>query len=170
MTVKLIEAGDFVTREYPIEVNEFNIGRDYTCDLRLDHGRISRNHCRILKRGNRVLVEALYSTAGTAINNHVLDPSAPPTEVYDGDHLWVGPDHFQSLSRAAAKEPASPVDRPAPVARPHRPVEGGDLVNPLLRDVPATQSRAASKLLERLNEPPAPAPEEAPRSAPAPAA
>ena len=95
MTVKLIQAGDFVTREFPIKVDEFNIGRDYTCDLRLDHGRISRNHCRILKRGQRVLVEALYSTAGTAINNQVLDPSAPPTEVYDGDHLWVGPEHFQ---------------------------------------------------------------------------
>src|SRR3954452_5832341 len=117
MSVKLVQAGDFVTREIPVDADDFLIGREYTCDLRLDHGRISRNHCRILKRGNRVLVEALYSTAGTAINNRVLDPSAPPTEVYDGDHLGVGPEHFQFVFTGDPNEPASPVDRQPAVAR-----------------------------------------------------
>ena len=159
MTVKLIQAGDFVTREFPIKVDEFNIGRDYTCDLRLDHGRISRNHCRILKRGNRVLVEALYSTAGTAVNHQVLDPSAPPFEVYDGDHLWVGPEHFQFVFAADPGSGVEPSERPAVAGRP-RLAEGEELMNPLMKDVPATQSRVAHKLLERMSEPPPPEEEE----------
>jgi anti-anti-sigma factor len=167
MQVKLIQAGDFVTREFPIEVNEFNIGRDYTCDLRLDHGRISRNHCRILKRGNRILVEALYSTAGTAVNNQILDPSAPPTEIYDGDHLWVGPEHFQFVFTGDPNETAAPAERP-PSLKQHRPGEGEELSNPLMKDVPSTQSKVAHKLLERMSES-APA-EEAPKTTAAPAA
>jgi anti-anti-sigma factor len=158
VTVKLIQAGDFVTREFPIKVDEFNIGRDYTCDLRLDHGRISRNHCRILKRGNRVLVEALYSTAGTAVNHQILDPSAPPFEVYDGDHLWVGPEHFQFVFSADPGSPVEPSERPPTAGRP-RLAEGEELTNPLMKDVPTTQSRVAHKLLERMSEPP-PAEEE----------
>jgi anti-anti-sigma factor len=173
MSVKLIQAGDFVTREYPIVVDEFNIGRDYTCDLRLDHGRISRNHCRILKRGSRVLVEALYSTAGTAINNQVLDPSAPPKEVYDGDHLWVGPEHFQFVFTSDVDESSQPSER-STASRVPRPGEAGELVNPLLKDVPTTQSKVAHRILERMNEPeeatkspaePAPAPAPAPAAA-----
>ena len=152
MTVKLIQAGDFVTREFPIKVEEFNIGRDYTCDLRLDHGRISRNHCRILKRGNRILVEALYSTAGTAVNSQVLDPSAPPFEVYDGDHLWVGPEHFQFVFTPGTDDPAAG-ERPVPAGR-DRPGESEEVTNPLMKDVPATQSRVAHKLLERMSDPP----------------
>ncbi len=159
MTVKLIQAGDFVTREFPIKVDEFNIGRDYTCDLRLDHGRISRNHCRILKRGNRVLVEALYSTAGTAVNHQVLDPSAPPFEVYDGDHLWVGPEHFQFVFTADAGSAVESSERPPTAGRPRLP-EGEELTNPLMKDVPSTQSRVAHKLLERMSEPPPPEDEE----------
>jgi anti-anti-sigma factor len=151
MTVKLIQAGDFVTREFPIKVDEFNIGRDYTCDLRLDHGRISRNHCRILKRGNRVLVEALYSTAGTAVNNHILDPSAPPFEVYDGDHLWVGPEHFQFVFTPDGPGDVEPSPRPPTAGRP-RSAEGEEPSNPLMKDVPATQARVAHKLLERMTE------------------
>jgi anti-anti-sigma factor len=152
MSVKLVQVGEFATREFPIEVEVYNIGRDYTCELRLDHGRISRNHCRILKRGRRVLVEALYSSAGTAVNDHVLDPSAAPYEVYDGDHLWVGPEHFQFVIMVDDDEPRRPAEirKGAWTAR-QGAVDVPD--NPLLKDVPASQSRVASKLLERMNEP-----------------
>src|SRR3954467_565693 len=109
MSVKLVQAGDFATREIPVDADDFLIGREYTCNLRLDHGRISRNHCRILKRGKRVLVEALYSSAGTAINQKVLDPNLPPTEVYDGDHLWVGPEHFQFVFAADPNDPTQAI-------------------------------------------------------------
>src|SRR5690242_2809833 len=142
MSVKLIQVGDFVTREFPIQVEEYNIGRDYTCDLRLDHGRISRNHCRILKRGKRVLVEALYSTAGTAINQKVLDPNLPPTEVYDGDHLWVGPEHFQFVFTGEPDDPDRPADGARGPGRP-RPSSLEIPPNPLMKDVTSSQSRVA---------------------------
>jgi len=152
MSIKLIQVGDFVTREFPIEVNEFNIGRDYTCDLRLDHGRISRNHCRILKRGRRVLVEALYSSAGTAINQKVLDPNHPPTEVYDGDHLWVGPEHFQFVFTGEPNDPAEPSQARRDSHRPR--ISSTEIPpNPLLKDISTVQSRVANQLLERMNDP-----------------
>ena len=143
MRVKLVQAGAFVTREIPIEVNDFTIGREYTCDLRLDHGRISRNHCRILKRDNRVLLEALYSTAGTALNQEILDPSKPPIEVYHGDHLWVGPEHFQFIFWDDTDAPTDGL------------AESFDGLpeNPLLKDDSAVRSRAAHQILERLSTP-----------------
>ncbi len=95
MQVTLTRNDESVHKEYPIKVDRYVIGRDHSCNLRIDHGRISRNHCRILLSGDRVLVEALYSAAGTAVNQTVLDPNRPPVEVHDGDHLWVGPEHFQ---------------------------------------------------------------------------
>jgi anti-anti-sigma factor len=150
MSVKLIQVGDFVTREFPIEVEEFNIGRDYTCDLRLDHGRVSRNHCRILKRGRRVLVEALYSSAGTAVNQKILDPNRPPTEVYDGDHLWVGPEHFQFVFTADPNDRDPLPESPADPGKPK--ISSTEIPsNPLLKDISTVQSRAANQLLERLS-------------------
>lgn len=149
MSVKLIQVGDFVARDYPIEVNEFNIGRDSACHLRLDRGRISRNHCRILKRGKRILVEALYSSAGTAVNQTVLDPNQPPVEVYDGDHLWVGPEHFQFVFTEDPDDPAQSIEDRRGSDRPI--ISSTDLPpNPLLKDVSTVQSRVANRLLERL--------------------
>ena len=67
-------------------------------------------------RGNRVLVEALYSAAGTAVNQKILDPNRPPVEVHDGDHLWVGPEHFQfvieSDAHARTRPPSGSGRRP----------------------------------------------------------
>jgi len=102
MRVTLIQAGEFETQEFPIDVDEFVIGRDHACHLRIDHGRISRNHCRIHRVDDKVLVEALYSAAGTAVNHTVVDPNRPPVEVHDGDHLWVGAEHFQFLIESNA--------------------------------------------------------------------
>ncbi len=175
MSVKLIQVGEFTTREFPIESDVFNIGRDYTCDLRLDHGRISRNHCRVLRRGHRVLVEALYSTVGTAVNQKILDPNRGPVEVHDGDHLWVGPEHFQfvigepgersgpvpvAASTATATATAHAV---VPEDTEGAPGDAGGvetLENPLMRDVSVSQSRMAHQILERLATPPPPKPGE----------
>jgi anti-anti-sigma factor len=144
MGVKLIQVGEFGNREIPIDVDEFNIGRDFTCDLRIDHGRIARNHCRILKRDNRVLVEALHSKMGTAINRQILDPASPPVEAHDGDHLWVGPEHFQFVI------PTGPNDPGRSVPEQGKANDDEGLSNPLLEDIRTVQSRLAHKVLERL--------------------
>ena len=95
MDVKLIQVSSRGNREIPVDDENFIIGRESDCELQLDQGRISRRHCRILRRGGRVFVQALYSTAGTAVNQHIIEPDGLPFEVHDGDHLWVGSEHFR---------------------------------------------------------------------------
>ena len=106
MDVKLIQVSSRGNREIPVDDENFIIGRESDCELQLDQGRISRRHCRILRRGGRVFVQALYSTAGTAVNQHIIEPDGLPFEVHDGDHLWVGSEHFRFAISLAAQRPA----------------------------------------------------------------
>jgi len=140
--VTLTQVGESGVKVYPVDVNEFMIGRDFTCHLRIDHGRISRNHCRVLVESDRVLVEALYSKAGTALNQKILDPRRPPVEVRDGDTLWVGHEPFRfSIGAGAAPAPPERSAPPDPAS------------NPLLRDVKDVQAQAAQQVMERLKVP-----------------
>jgi anti-sigma B factor antagonist len=90
--VKLVvQAGEHPGRQIPIDAEEFVIGRDSSCQLRLDTDRASHRHCRLLKRGARVLVEDLHSTDGTVVN----DRTVRVVELADGDRLRIGPVCFR---------------------------------------------------------------------------
>ena len=142
MDVKLIQVSRRGNREIPVDDENFIIGRESDCELQLDQGRISRRHCRILKRGGRVFVQALYSTAGTAVNQHIIEPDGLPFEVHDGDHLWVGSEHFRfAISLAGNARPGQADPQPAPP-----PVERGEAempTNPLLTTNKKSLARAA---------------------------
>ena len=143
MDVKLIQVSNRGNREIPVDDENFIIGRESDCELQLDQGRISRRHCRILKRGGRVFVQALYSTAGTAVNQQIIEPDGLPVEVHDGDHLWVGSEHFLfaitlGASNAPGQADTSPVE-PGEAALP---------TNPLLTTSKKSLARAAHQILE----------------------
>jgi anti-anti-sigma factor len=91
--VRLIQTGDYGGREFVVDANEFVLGRELSCHLRLDYAKVSLRHCRLMKRAGRVLVEDLNSTNGTAVNDNVLERD--PCELHDGDELRVGPVHFR---------------------------------------------------------------------------
>lgn len=93
MDVALIQPNDYGDRLLPVNDPECLIGREPTCNLRLDHGKISMRHCRIYRQGERVMIEDLESVAGTAVNGVNLD--SEPVELADGDALRIGPWQFR---------------------------------------------------------------------------
>ncbi len=150
MDVRLIRYGDYGSQEIPVHVDELVIGRDPECALRLDHGKVSLRHCRVFRSGDRILVEDLDSARGTAINRTILDPTRPPVEVHDGDHLWVGPEHFRVAIRATGLSDGWTEHRPNPAHRFDEPGDDEIPPNPLEKDDrPDVHSRAAHELLER---------------------
>src|SRR5688500_7357557 len=82
----------------PIPVAEFVIGRDENCQLRPSSPAVSKRHCAIHVRGDKVFVQDFGSTNGTFVNDQ---PVTGETEVKDGDKLVVGPLVFQIKVAAA---------------------------------------------------------------------
>jgi anti-anti-sigma factor len=102
--VRLVQTGDYGGQEFPVSGNEFVLGRELSCQLRLDYAKVSLRHCRISKRGGRAFVEDLNSTNGTAVNDQAVERE--PVELQDGDDLRVGPVHFRVSITSDRREPA----------------------------------------------------------------
>jgi pSer/pThr/pTyr-binding forkhead associated (FHA) protein len=86
----------------PITKAEFVIGRDAKCHLRPASQHVSKRHCVLRIRDERVFVEDLKSTNGTVIND---EPLTGEREVHDGDHLKIGPLDFLLRLEAQAERP-----------------------------------------------------------------
>ncbi len=69
----------------------FLIGRGPDCDLRLFDPALSRHHCRLLWRGDRLVVEDLGSRNGTLVNGQKV---TEPRVLGEGDSLWLGASVF----------------------------------------------------------------------------
>lgn len=91
----------------PIAVPQFWIGRDEKCHLRPATPLVSKRHCAIIVRGDKVVVRDFDSTNGTFINEVRLQGEK---EIVNGDVLKVGPLEF-----TVALEKGVPVDRPTPI-------------------------------------------------------
>ena len=74
---------------FELEGDTVLIGRSPNNDLQIDEGSISRRHAKILRSGDRYLVEDLNSTNGTYVNNTLLSP-AMPVEVGEGVPVAIG--------------------------------------------------------------------------------
>jgi anti-sigma B factor antagonist len=91
MDVKLlVQSGEREGQEIVIEDEEFVIGRDRTCQFRINHYLVSQRHCRLVRDGGRVSVEDLNSATGTKVNDQPIDTA----EVRNGDRLKVGSESF----------------------------------------------------------------------------
>lgn len=62
------------------------LGRSPDCDVVLDAGAVSRQHARIVRRGDELLLEDLKSRNGTYLNGQAL---SQPTGLSDGDLLRI---------------------------------------------------------------------------------
>lgn len=114
MDVWLVQHSEYERREIPVVEKDFVIGREPTCQLRLDHGRVSHRHTRLFRFGSVLMAEDLNSTFGTAVNGQDLGPE--PVELRDGDDLRVGSVHFQVVVGRRPAEAAPAVAEPATVA------------------------------------------------------
>ena len=66
---------------------EILIGRDDSCDIRIDSPAISREHCAIEHEGEALILRDLDSTAGTFINGERILTQ----QISDGMSVEVGP-------------------------------------------------------------------------------
>ena len=102
MQVTLIVAGGAEKgRQIPVTAPEFIIGRDPHCQLRPEREDVSRRHCAIVQRGQRVWLRDLGSKNGTFLNHREL--VAEETPIADGDEFEVGALRFRvSITSAPA--------------------------------------------------------------------
>ncbi|MBQ6474163.1 MAG: AAA family ATPase, partial [Victivallales bacterium] len=72
------------------------IGSSATAALPLEHGGVSREHCKVTRHGNEVVIEDLHSRNGTFVNSH---PITEATVLRHQDHVQI--DEVLLLFRAS---------------------------------------------------------------------
>jgi DNA-binding winged helix-turn-helix (wHTH) protein len=75
-------------RQIPLHEGENVLGRGSEAAVRIDLGRVSRLHARILVEGRMAVIEDLGSKNGTFHRGRRLEA---PAELADGDEIGVGP-------------------------------------------------------------------------------
>jgi predicted component of type VI protein secretion system len=150
MKLSLVVAqGVHTGKVIPITTAEFVIGRDPQCQLRPASPAVSKQHCAIAVRDNKVFVRDCGSTNGTFINGEQV---AGDREVQSGDRLRVGPLEFdlkfesevaaaRPAAKPAAKAAAGKVAAPAAIATDTVPAGGTVVMEP---GAPPPDDRAAS--------------------------
>jgi predicted component of type VI protein secretion system len=107
LSIVVLTPGPSEGKVIPIAGTQFVIGRDPGCQLRPASIHISKRHCALLRREDKVFARDFGSTNGTFVNDRQIRGEI---ELLDGDQLRVGP-----LSFAVRMEPApAPVNRPTP--------------------------------------------------------
>lgn len=102
MKVNLVVAtGVHQGKVIPVAAVQFVIGRDPECQLRPASQAVSKQHCAILVREERVFVKDYGSTNGTYLNDEQL-PANSERELYEGNRLRVGPLDFSVQLLAGA--------------------------------------------------------------------
>jgi hypothetical protein len=79
------------------------IGRDPGCDLQIAMPSVAELHARLSLAGGRVTLTDLGSGGGTTLGpGGPRLPAHQPTEIQEGDEIWVGPEVRIALRRAEA--------------------------------------------------------------------
>jgi len=106
MKLSLIVAdGVHKGKAIPINAPQFLIGREPHCQLRPASQAISKQHCAVLTKDDKVFVQDFGSTNGTFVNDEKVEGER---EVKHGDALQVGPLAF------TLNIEATPVKAPVP--------------------------------------------------------
>src|SRR6266581_3674782 len=106
ITLIVLSEGKVKGKEVPVKSFPFLIGRDPQCQLRPASALVSKRHCAILVRENKVFIHDFQSTNGTFVNDRQI---MGDIEIRNEDHLAVGPLNF-----AVRVEALPPVSRPTP--------------------------------------------------------
>ncbi len=145
----------------PITLAQFLIGRDPQCNLRPASALISKRHCALLVKGDKIFLRDFGSTNGTFVNEKPVKdevelknnekPVKDEVELKNEDVLKVGPLSFSVRMEATPAinrpTPAPPTRRPAPA---HTADENsaGDLLLSMLDDIPGSSSSNPSEIPE----------------------
>jgi pSer/pThr/pTyr-binding forkhead associated (FHA) protein len=107
LSLVVLTPGKMEGKSIPINIAQFVIGRDPQCNLRPASALISKRHCALSMRGDRVFVRDFDSTNGTRVNDQ---PLKGEQEVFNQDQLSVGPLLFRVVLEGS---PA--VSKPTPM-------------------------------------------------------
>jgi predicted component of type VI protein secretion system len=111
----------------PITLAQFLIGRDPQCHLRPASPLISKRHCALIQRDNKVFVRDFDSTNGTLLNEQ---PVKGEVELHNDDQLKIGPLHFGVRLEVVAPAPAAARPAPAPAAKAAAPAGAAKAATP----------------------------------------
>lgn len=112
LSIVVLTPGPAEGKVIPINVQQFLIGRDAGCQLRPASILISKRHCALLRREDKVFVRDFGSTNGTFVNDRQIKGEI---ELLDGDELRVGPLTFKvQLEASPATVAKAPAPKPAP--------------------------------------------------------
>jgi pSer/pThr/pTyr-binding forkhead associated (FHA) protein len=100
VSLTVLVTGKMRGKTIPINGSKFLIGRDEKCQLRPASPMVSKRHCLLFIRDNKLFVQDLGSTNGTLVNDQQI---AGESQLSDRDRLTVGP-----LSFAVVVEDAIP--------------------------------------------------------------
>lgn len=107
LSLVVLTPGKMEGKPIPIKIPQFVIGRDPQCNLRPASALISKRHCALVMRGDRVFVRDFDSTNGTRVNDQ---PVKGERELHNQDHLGIGPLLFRVVL-----EVTPPVSKPTPM-------------------------------------------------------
>jgi predicted component of type VI protein secretion system len=108
MHVKLkVATGSHAGMEIAVGGEKFLIGRSDSCQLRPKSESVSRKHCILVIRDNRVLAQDLNSRNGTFVNENRL-PSDKAKVLSHGDKLRVGKLEFEVVIEHGLQGPKKP--------------------------------------------------------------
>lgn len=154
----VMRAGPTVGRVFPLEGDEFSIGRDVSNKISINDGEISRKHARLIWQGEGYRLEDFGSTNGTFVNGQRLSGS---TALKVGDIVALGenvtlfyesdidPDATMLSSRSKRSKAAAPAPAPVPVPVPNpepAPVYSGQVpASPVI--IPAEPAKKSRKTL-----------------------
>ena len=83
----VIKEGPSAGQTYPLEEDEFIIGRAQSSTLQIDSPGISRQHARLAFQDNQYLIEDLGSSNGTFVNGERISETRP---LKNGDAISLG--------------------------------------------------------------------------------
>ncbi len=72
-TEVIIKEGEVPVGRYVLDPGEYTIGRDTSCQIRVNRADVSRQHARLVIRQNACEIEDLGSKSGTALNGQLLE-------------------------------------------------------------------------------------------------
>ena len=99
-----IQTGKHKGRKVRLKDPEIIVGRDEAAKIRIASKDVSRHHCSIQLRDDKVFVKDLKSSNGTFVNGR---PVSDETELLPGSTLTIGPMTFNLLGNesSAARKP-----------------------------------------------------------------
>ena len=100
-------------RRIPLDRDYLVLGREQRCDVRFDDPQVSRTHAALQRRGTRVYVEDLGSSAGTFVNGAATTAAR---ELHTGDVLTFASVTARLESGTVAAETRTTPARPAEAA------------------------------------------------------